>query len=70
MSEEKIKRISVTATIEVGSDTVKANIERVDEEALSNDAHGLQTVMMLMIGKTIKEMVTEIFGQGDEEDKS
>lgn len=66
MSEERIERISVTATIEVGSCTVEGFVKRVDEESISKDAHELQTVMMLAIGKTMKEMVAEIFGQVDE----
>ena len=65
MSEEKIERISVTATIEVGQDPAKVFVKRVDGESIE-----LQTVMMLVIGKTMKEMADEIFVQDDEEDKS
>lgn len=70
MSEETIERISETATIEVDMDssTATVSVKRVDEESISNDAHELQTVMMLVTGKALQEMVAEIYGQGDEEE--
>lgn len=70
MSEETIKRISVTATIEIEPDTATVRVKRVDEEGLSTESHKIQTIMMLVTGKALNEMVAEIFDQGDEEDKS
>ena len=70
MSEETIKRISVTATIEIEPDTATVSVKRVDEEGLSTESHKIQTIMMLVTGKALNEMVAEIFDQGDEEDKS
>ena len=68
MNEERIERISVTATIELGPDTATVHVKRVDEEGLSTESHKIQTVMMLVTGKALNEMVAEIFGQGDEEE--
>ena len=68
MNEERIERISVTATIELGPDTATVHVKRVDEEGLSTESHTIQTVMMLVTGKALNEMVAEIFGQGDEEE--
>lgn len=70
MSEKSIERISVTATIEVGTDTATVFVKRVDEESLSKDAHEVQTVMMLVTGAALQKAVTEIYGKPDEEDKS
>lgn len=70
MSEKPIERISVTATIEVGTDTATVCVKRVDEEGLSTESHEIQTVMMLVTGKALQEMAGEIFGKADEEDKS
>lgn len=68
MSEKSIERISVTATIEVGSDTATVSVKRVDEESLSKDAHAVQTVMMLVTGAALQKAVTEIYGKADEEE--
>lgn len=66
MNEETFKRISVTATIEFGPDTATVRVKRVDGEGLSTESHKIQTIMMLVTGKALNEMVAE-FGQGDEE---
>lgn len=69
MSEKPIERISVTATIEFLPDTATVHVKRVDEEGLSTESHKIQTVMMLVTGKALNEMVAEVFGQGDEEEE-
>ena len=67
MSEETIERISVTATLEIEPDTATVRVKRVDEEGLDAESHKIQTVMMLVTGKALNEMVSEIFDQGNEE---
>lgn len=67
MNEERIERISVTATIEIEPDTARVRVKRVDEECLDAESHKIQTVMMLVTGKALNEMVAGVFSQGDEE---
>lgn len=66
-STEPIERISVTATIEIETDTVRVRVKRVDEEGLDAESHEIQSVMMLVTSKALNEMVAEVFSQGDEE---